>query len=121
MDIRVVLLGICVALGGCARDPQYRPQVPRGDPQRGRMLLEQYDCGVCHVIPGVRGARGYVGPPLAAYRRNVYVAGKYPNVPEALVRWIVDAPSLSPESAMPALGVSEAQAQDMAAYLYTLK
>ena len=37
-----------------------------------------------------------------------------------MVRWIRDAPSLSPGTAMPAMPVSDAQARDIAAYLYTL-
>jgi hypothetical protein len=75
---------------------------------------------VCHIIPGVRGARGRVGPPLDAYSRRVYVAGKFPNTPQVLVRWIQDAPSLAPRTAMPAIAMPEAQARNMAAYLYTL-
>jgi cytochrome c2 len=121
MFCRAILIATCFALYACARNSAYEPQAPGGDAQRGRMALEQYECGVCHVIPGVRGARGSVGPPLAAYGANVYVAGKYPNTPEFLVRWIMDPPELAPETAMPALGVTEDQAHDIAAYLYTLR
>lgn len=107
-------------LQACVK-PDYQPQVAQGDAARGLLALQRYECGVCHLIPGVRGARGYVGPALEAYSRSVYVAGKYPNTPDVLVRWIMDAPALAPETAMPAMGVSRAEAQDMAAYLYALK
>jgi mono/diheme cytochrome c family protein len=115
----VACLGL-FALAGCA-DRGYRPQAPQGNVERGRAALREYECGVCHVIPGVTGARGFVGPPLAAYSRNVYVAGKFPNTPETLVRWIRAAPELAPETAMPAFEMTEAQAYDIAAYLYSLQ
>ena len=107
-----------VGLAACAPAPDFHPIVAGGDPGRGRAALERYECGVCHVIPGVRGARGYVGPSLADYRLRVYIAGKYPNLPDVLVRWIRDPPALAPESAMPDVGVSDEEARDMAAYLY---
>lgn len=116
------MLAACAALCvGCARSSGYEPKVPGGDPTRGRVALERYQCGVCHVIPGVRGAVSHVGPPLHAWARHSYIAGKYPNVPELLVRWIPDAPSMAPLTAMPAIAMSEQDAADMAAYLYQLK
>jgi len=49
------------------------------------------------------------------------IAGRLANTPENLIRWI-DAPqSFSPGSVMPDMGVTEADARDTAAYLYTLK
>ena len=109
---------LAFGLAACAPGPDFEPIVAGGDAQRGRVALEHYECGVCHVIPGVRGARGQVGPSLEDYRLRVYVAGKYPNMPDMLVQWIRDAPALAPESAMPDVGVSEQEARDMAAYLY---
>jgi cytochrome c1 len=44
-----------------------------------------------------------------------------PNTPENLVRWLRDPQKLNPRTAMPDLGVTERDAQDIAAYLYTLK
>jgi mono/diheme cytochrome c family protein len=119
--LRVCALGTFASLlAACARDQDYRPQVPDADPEQGRLALQAHECGVCHVIPGVRGARGRVGPPLDAYSRRVYLAGKFPNTPRMLVQWIQDAPSLAPQTAMPAIAMTEAQARNMAAYLYTL-
>ena len=115
-----VSLGVLTLIAGCAEESGFRPRVEHGDADRGRALLSQYECGVCHVIPGVPGARGLVGPPLDTYARRPYIAGKLPNVPEMLVRWIPDAPSLAPRTAMPAIPVSPQEARDMAAYLYEL-
>jgi cytochrome c1 len=84
-------------------------------------MMQEVGCHACHVIPGVRGPAGLLGPPLAGYSHNIYVAGKFPGTPDVLVRWIRDAPSLAPGTAMPESPVSEAEARDMAAYLYSLE
>ena len=92
-----------------------------GDPAAGRASIERLQCGACHLIPGVTGARGQVGPPLDAYGRRVYIAGKLPQDPELLVQWIADAPSLAPGTAMPKIAMTGDEARDMAAYLRTLR
>jgi cytochrome c2 len=92
-----------------------------GNAEAGRIALEAYDCGVCHRIPGVRGARGTVGPSLARFGRRIYVAGRFPNTPSMLARWIVDPPGWIPDTAMPAVGVDERDARDIAAYLHRLR
>jgi cytochrome c1 len=83
--------------------------------------MERLQCGACHVIPGVPGARGQVGPPLDAYGRRVYIAGKLPQDTALLARWIADAPSLSPGTAMPKIEMTAAEARAMAIYLHSLK
>jgi cytochrome c2 len=88
------------------------------DAQRGKELLWQYGCGACHEIPEVKGATGNVGPPLDKMAHQVYIAGVLPNTFENLVYWILDPPKVDPLTAMPDLGVTEAQARDMAAFLY---
>jgi len=112
------LLIISLSLIACAPERDYVPRVADGDAQRGREVLARYECGACHVIPGVPHAVGKVGPALDHYSRRSYVAGKFPNEPDTLVRWIIDAPSMAPQTAMPAIAVSERDARDMAAYLY---
>src|SRR5688572_15000217 len=109
---------IVIALCGCARSGRNELSVPGGDAERGRAALIALECGACHRIPGIPGARGTVGPLLDGYREQVYVAGRIPNEPDALVAWIRNAPSLDPGTAMPDLDVSEAEARDIAAYLY---
>ena len=115
----LLTLGLAVWVAGRVADP--RPVATTGRPDAGRVALEAYDCGVCHRIPGVRGARGVVGPPLTAFGRRIYVAGRFPNDEATLARWIVDPPALAPSTAMPAVGVSEQDARDMAAYLQRLR
>ena len=61
------------------------------------------------------------GPSLEGFSRSVYIAGRFPNAPEVLVRWVRDAPAMAPESAMPEFDMTDAQARDIAAYLYQLR
>lgn len=89
-----------------------------GDPQRGRLALYDHGCGTCHRIDGVRGANGRVGPPLTDVAERWYLGGVLPNNPDNMTRWIQDPRRFSPHTVMPRLGVSEADARDMVAYLY---
>jgi mono/diheme cytochrome c family protein len=92
-----------------------------GDPENGRRLIERLGCGACHRIPGVRGARGRVGPSLDGFSRQGYIAGEFPNRAPMLIRWITEAPALSPRTAMPAFALTEREARDVASYLYRLE
>jgi cytochrome c len=94
--------------------------VPGGNPQQGKQLIRAYGCGACHRIPGIRTARGLVGPPLTLYGRRTVIAGELPNTPDNLIRWIQHPKAIEPHNAMPDLGLTRQQAADIAAYLYTL-
>jgi cytochrome c len=95
--------------------------VPDGDRERGKRDVAAYGCGACHVVPGVAGARGLVGPPLTSFAHRSHLAGSLPNTADHLVRWLQSPQSIRPGSAMPNLGVTEADARDIAAYLYSLE
>lgn len=92
-----------------------------GNAERGRDVIVHYQCGRCHTIPGVEDARGLVGPPLLWFSRRTFIAGELPNTPDNLVRWVREPSAVEPGTAMPTLGLSEQQARDVAAYLYTLR
>ena len=92
-----------------------------GDPIRGIGVIEQSSCGACHTIPGVRGAHGMAAAPLIWFSRRTFIAGEVPNTPENLVRWVRSPQSIEARTAMPAVGLSDQQARDVAAYLYTLR
>jgi cytochrome c len=117
------LLAVCAATGcalltGCiGNEPMggFQPAMS-GNPALGKALIQSYGCGSCHVIPGIRTARGMVGPPLLYYSRRTIIAGELPNTPENLASWIRNPVAIEPGTAMPTLGVT-----DMAAYLYTLR
>lgn len=91
-----------------------------GRPGMGRRWMEIYGCGGCHVVPGVPGARGRVGPPLDNVAARLFVAGVTENKPDNLIAWIQDPQRVDSSTAMPKTGVTERQARDIAAYLYTL-
>jgi cytochrome c2 len=97
------------------------PTSVAGDAAQGRLLLRQFGCASCHRIPGIRQASGAVGPPLDAIAHRVYLGGVLPNTPEDMVRWIRAPQRFDPSTAMPDLGVTEAQARAMVAYLYRLR
>jgi cytochrome c1 len=89
-----------------------------GDPDQAPELFRKYGCAGCHTIPGIAGADGQVGAPLANLRERVYIAGELPNTADNLVGWIVSPQAFEPHTAMPKTGITESEARDLAAYLY---
>ncbi len=115
----LALGAIATGCGGISSTPP--PQVPNGSPQRGARDIVRFGCGACHVIPGIRGAVGKVGPPLTDFSERGYIAGELPNNGPNLIRWVMDPRDVEPGTDMPDLGVSQQQAQDIAAYLFALR
>jgi cytochrome c1 len=99
-----------------------RPEWPMGDAsaERGREAIRAHGCGACHTIPGIRHATGRVGPKLEDFVHQMYIAGVLPNTPENLSAWLQDPQTINPLTAMPDLQVTEQEAQDMAAYIYSV-
>ena len=95
-------------------------QMTGGNPHAGRDKIRSYGCNTCHIIPGITGVQGVVGPPLEHWSRRVYIAGEFPNTPDNLTKWIQHPPRLVPKTAMPDMGVTEQDSRDIAAYLYSL-
>ena len=123
MIARRVLLALvtaCAAASALAAGPRQTWQVAGGDARRGQRLVAEFGCAHCHTIPRVRGARGNVGPPLTRFADRTFVAGMLRNEPDNLVRWLRQPQSVVPGNAMPDTGLSDAQARDIAAFLYTL-
>lgn len=117
----VLLLSACSNVIAAEGTPDENYQIPNGNPERGELLIDAYGCGSCHIVPGVRGANGVAGPPLTGFARRAYIAGQLSNTPANLIRWIMDPQQVEPGTAMPDLDVPEAEARDIAAYLYTLE
>ncbi|HEX5042505.1 MAG TPA: c-type cytochrome [Candidatus Polarisedimenticolaceae bacterium] len=118
-----ILLALAALACGCrgGQTPAAYVVETGGRADRGRAVIGSSRCGTCHVIPGVRGARGTLAPPLTAFALRAWVGGELPNTPENVVRWIESPRSVEPGTAMPDLGLDEQQARDVAAYLYTLR
>ncbi|WP_254598486.1 c-type cytochrome [Achromobacter piechaudii] len=87
------------------------------DSARGRALVVSRGCLACHAIPTVRGPSSAVGPPLGEIGSQAYLTGLLPNTPANLVRWLMDPPAINPRTAMPNVGLTQTEAQDIAAFL----
>jgi cytochrome c2 len=119
--IAMAFMTALAGTAGCADSRAPRVELVDADPERGRREIARLQCGACHDIPGIRAARGSVGPPLDGFARRIYLAGKWPNQPQFLLSWLRDPPAMAPLTAMPALVEDTQTARDIAAYLYTLE
>jgi cytochrome c len=119
---RVVLLATVLMVAAACRGPSPRQALEAsGDVERGRALSRSYGCGSCHTIPGVSGAHGLVGPPLWGMADRGYIGGVLPNTEAAMIRWIQNPQAVTSRTAMPNLGVTEQDAREITAFLYTLR
>lgn len=111
---------VFLLLAGCtaASDKPRWPVV--GDAAAGKIEITRLGCGSCHLVPGVQTANGMVGPPLTGFAKRTIIAGVLPNTPQNLIHWIKHPQAVVPGNAMPDAGTTDAQAHDIAAYLYTL-
>jgi cytochrome c len=125
LKYRPIFLGLLFAatvlLAACSAGVEGVPEPVAASPSSlaaGRHLIAAYGCGSCHSIPGVAGADAMAAPPLDDFWERSYIAGRLPNTEANLVQWITDPQKVVPGNAMPDLGVTEAEARDIAAYLY---
>ena len=118
----VAAVGAVLSSPACGSAPSREPppQVPGGDPQRGAADIERVGCGACHVVPGISRADGTVGPPLTDFSHRGFIAGQLPNTGPNLIRWLLDPQAVEPGTDMPDLNLTETEARDIAAYLFTL-
>jgi len=128
LAVLAALVVLAIAVGWTANRIEAKTRLEQrahaltgGDPRAGHAAIQQRPCGGCHQIPGVPGAVGKVGPPLSGFAGRTYIAGRLNNQPDNLVAWLMDPHAIDPESAMPPMGLSNREARDIAAYLYTLK
>src|SRR5687767_8336347 len=88
--VLVVMVGFNFVRWGLHRNPTAPALYVSGAKSaRAPMLIQEYGCGACHIVPGVRGATGKVGPRLDRLKDQVYIAGILPNTPENLTFWIM--------------------------------
>ncbi|WP_158266867.1 cytochrome c oxidase assembly protein [Alsobacter soli] len=116
----MVAIGVLLALPGC-EPREAQANLGLGDAKKGAALIADIGCGSCHTIPGVGGADGLVGPPLAQMGQRVYIAGMLRNTPENMVLWLRNPQAVVPGNVMPNMRLSETDARDIAAYLATLR
>jgi cytochrome c oxidase subunit 2 len=96
------------------------PAEPEGVAAEGKAMYARSACVGCHTIRGV--SAGILGPDLTHFgSRGTLAAGLYPATVEHVAAWVQDPPALKPGVKMPRLGLTEAQARAIAAYLLSLK
>ena len=113
---------LALSLAACGQHEQTKAQPPAGggDPARGQLLIQQYGCQSCHSIPGMKGPKGVVGPPLDRLALRTFIGGKVPNTPANMIQWLQNPQSFDPGNAMPNIGVTAADARDITTFLFTL-
>ncbi|HYC58023.1 MAG TPA: c-type cytochrome [Thermoanaerobaculia bacterium] len=117
---------VLLLLAACARETPAPPSAPpqpaaAGNAERGRQLAAQYACTACHVIPGTNG-RGTLGPSLAGVASRARISEDTVANTTANLQVFINTPqALNPESAMPPIGLPDADAQDITAFLMTLR
>jgi cytochrome c2 len=128
----VIILGVAVALVAAAfaakkADDRYEASdlerkaeaMTGGSVARGQVAFAKYGCGGCHTASGLPQAHGSVGPPMDGVGARGIIAGKLENKPDNLEMWLENPQQVTPGTAMPNLGVTPADARDLAAFLYT--
>lgn len=118
MRLIAALLGLSAFAAACTGG---LPEEQRTHEQRGRQLVVAYGCTSCHQVPGADVPQGRVGPPLGSFADRRAIAGRLPNSADNAARWIRDPQDVDPRTIMPDLGVTEQDARDIVAYLYSLR
>jgi len=90
-----------------------------GNADAGKQVFSTKGCVGCHTIEGLQGAVGTVGPPLTHIASQPY--DSFPNDDAFLKQWINDPQAAKPGTAMPKLGLSDQELNDVVTYLLTLK
>ena len=90
----------------------------------GRQLFVDRGCVACHVVSSVPEAVGTSGPALDGFgdpSKWPLIAGVLANTPDNTKRWILDPVSFKVDTAMLSVGLSDADADAIVAFLGTLK
>ncbi|MGC2782704.1 MAG: c-type cytochrome [Roseiarcus sp.] len=118
---RALRASLLALLGSAASAQENIPPLAPGSPAHGAELIAEKGCGACHMIPGITGANGLVGPPLTLMGRRIFVAGLLRNTPQNLAAWVLELQRFVPGNATPSIGLTKSEALDVAAYLETIR
>ena len=122
LPILIVLCALAAsACGGRSAVVREAETLTGGDVERGRSAIGKYGCAACHTIPGIADAQATVGPPLNNIAVRGYLGGHLANSPANMMKWIQHPQQVDPKNVMPELGVTDQDARDITAYLYTLR
>jgi cytochrome c oxidase subunit 2 len=110
--VRTASEGASVQQPGVQGSPQ-NPQYASGE-----KLFASKGCVACHSLQAVDAPKGMVGPNLANVGARSYIAaGTLKNTDANLTRWIRDPQGVKKGVLMPNLGLTEADAQALVAFL----
>ena len=118
---RGMIIVLAALSAACAPVPIEAPVADAERIARGEAAAVRLGCGACHDMPGVTWPKGRLGPALAGFGDRPLIAGRLPNTVPTLAAFVRDAPILVPETAMPAVPMRDAEAQDIAAWLQSLR
>jgi cytochrome c2 len=96
-------------------------QITGGHVNAGELAMVRYGCGACHNVSALAGPQGAVGPSLEKFPGRATIAGVLSNDPDHLRLWLLHPQRVVPGNAMPEQPMSERDARDLSAYLYTLR
>lgn len=118
----VLIGGIGLGAAGAIREKQRQTQraigLTGGDPDKAMASIARYGCAACHDIRGAQMPGGRAAQSLSGISERIYLGGAVNNTPDNLIRWIVNPKQFDPKTAMPVTGISDAEARNVAAYLY---
>lgn len=118
--LSILLLGGVALVTACAPPPEPVTETAMASAERGKAAIERVGCASCHTIAGVAWPQGKTGPALDGLERRGLIAGELPNRPEVLAAFVQNAPALVPDTAMPAMPLTDREALEVAAYLYEI-
>src|SRR3954463_2067926 len=100
--------------------PLLTDTAPRGDAEKGKETFESVGCRACHVAEKGSAARRSEGSSERDYAPNLWnVADKAK--PEWIYSWVKNPKAMWPQTKMPDLRLTDAEAANVTAYLLTLK
>ena len=118
----LIVLAAAILASACNQRAQREAEtLTGGSVSRGRTAIGKYGCGACHTIPGITQATATVGPPLTQIAVRQYLGGHLVNTPDNMMKWLQHPQQIDPKNAMPEMGITDQDARDIAAYLYTLR
>jgi len=98
---------------------QYKPfqKYTGGNAGSGKELIETIGCVGCHMVEGIDDKMNAVGE-----RKGTYLTGLGSKVdPDWLVSWLKKPSHYQPDTVMPSFRLTDKEANDIAAYLLSLK
>ncbi|MBV8085492.1 MAG: c-type cytochrome, partial [Chloroflexi bacterium] len=91
----------------------------QADADAGKQVFLTKGCTGCHTIDGLQGANGTVGPNLTHIASQPY--DSFPNDPEFIKQWVNDPQTAKPGTAMPKLGLTDDELNNVVSFLMTQK